>query len=68
VVAREQGKLINVRMPFVREVVKGGACEASHAPSQLNDADYLTKLLQVESLSRASARFGFVARLDEEMY
>jgi hypothetical protein len=59
-------KHIDVGIHVVREVVQLGGFEVSHVASELNDADFLTKLLPAESLSRASARVGFVASLREE--
>jgi hypothetical protein len=59
-------KHIDVGIHVVREVVKRGGFEVSHVASELNDADFLTKLPPAESLSRASARVGFVASPHEE--
>jgi hypothetical protein len=57
---------IDVRMHVVREVVERGEFEVSLVASQLNDADFLAKPPPAESLSRASARVGFVEGLHEE--
>jgi hypothetical protein len=59
-------KHIDVGIHVVREVVKREEVKVSRVASELNDADFLTKLLPTESLSRALARVGFVASRHEE--
>jgi hypothetical protein len=51
-------KHIDVGIHVVREVVQLGGFEVSHVASELNRADFLTKVLPVELLSRASAMVG----------
>jgi hypothetical protein len=60
-----RAKLVDVRMHVVREVLRRGEFEVSHVASELNNADFPTKPLPVEPLSRALAIFVFVARLRE---
>jgi hypothetical protein len=57
---------VNREIHIVREVVERGEFEVSLVASQFNDADFLAKPPPAESLSRASARVGFVEGLHEE--
>lgn len=61
-----RAKHIDVRIHFIRELISTGILDVCYVPTELNDADILTKPLGRKLLETAKSRLGVVGSNEEE--
>lgn len=62
----KRAKHIDVRVHYIRELVRDGKIKVSYVPSEENDADFLTKPLSRVSLERVMDRISLNTAVEEE--